>query len=354
MNEVVLVARRRHDRRATGDAPPRIRLILLDAMPRSRLEALETARIVRVMRPVRLEDGVGHTSVVVGKDSVTGEGNVVGRAVDCPVEDGRWWVGRVSDVYLLHVVYAMAHGGVGGAPMTTLGDVGQMGKIDRDLTGTDLRSDGRPRGPFNKVPAGRSDGDMYPCLWKNRVGEQMSMLVPPDCALEPKHDSVDRAKETWGTASRLHMNREVDYRSQRLVAAFTAAPVLGGRAWPNVMVAEKYEKALAVWCNSTLGILMYFITSTPQQRGRGIMTKTTFGEFPVPDFRMIDDGLINDMDRLFDEYKAREMLPVNRMNSDDVRVGLDTRMAEILGIKWNLSEIRTKLVRERQFGRSDL
>lgn len=354
MNEVILVARKRHDRRTKGDTLPRIRLILLDAMPRSRLEALETAKIVRTILPVRLEDGVGHTSVVVGKDRVTSEGNVIGRAVDCPVENGRWWVGRVSDVYLLHVVYAMAHNGVGGAPMTTLGNMGQMGKIDRDLTGTDLRSDGRPRGPFNKVPLGRSDGDMYPCLWKNRVGEQMSMLVPPDCALEPKHNSVDRAKEVWGTASRLHMNREVDYRSQRLVAAFTATPVLGGRAWPNVMVAEKYEKALGVWCNSTLGILMYFITSTPQQRGRGIMTKTTFGEFPVPDFRMIDDKLINNMDKLFDEYEMREMLPVNHMNSDDVRIGLDTRMSKILDIEWNMSEIRTKLVRERQFGRSDL
>ena len=352
MNEVVLVARRRHSRRAKSDTGQRIRLVLLDSMPRSRLEALETARVVRDTRPVRLEDGVGHTSVIVGGDDATGGGTVVGRAVSCPVEDGHWWVGRVSDVYLLHVVYAMAHDGVGGVPMTTLGDVGRMGLIDRDLTGTETRSDGSPRGPFNRVPAGPRDA--YPCLWKNRVGEQAAMLVPPDCALEPRHDSVDRAREAWGTASRLHVNRQVDYRSQRLVAAFTADPALGGRAWPNVAVDEKHEKALAIWCNSSLGILTYFITSTPQQRGRGNMTKTTFTGLPVPDFRKADGSMIAGLDGLFDEYMAREMLPVNRMESDGVRIGLDTRMAEVMGIGWNLPEIRTRLVRERQFGRSDL
>ena len=191
-------------------------------------------------------------------------------------------------------------------------------------------------------------------LWNNKVGKQMTMLVPPDCALEPRHNSVERAKETWKTASRLHMNLQVDYRSQRLIAAFTADRTLGGSAWPNVITDEKYEKALAVWCNSTLGILMYFITSASQQRGRGRMSKTALAELPVPNFRMIDDGVVASMGRLFDEYMARKMLPVNYMESDDVRIGLDTRMAEILDIEWDLSEIRMKLVRERQFGRNDL
>ena len=354
MNEVVLVARRRRDRRAKSDVGQRIKLVLLDSMPRSRLEALETAKVVRDTRPMRLEDGVGHTSVIVGEGDTTSESTVVGRAVDCPVEDGRWWVGRVSDVYLLHVVYAMAHGEAGGVPMTTLGDMCRMGKIARDINGTEARGDGSPRGPFNKVPTGSAGSDMYPGLWNNKVGEQMAMLVPPDCALEPRYNSVERAKETWKTASRLHMNLQVDYRSQRLIAAFTADRTLGGSAWPNAITDEKYEKALAVWCNSTLGILMYFITSASQQRGRGRMSKTALAELPVPNFRMIDEGVVASMDGLFDEYMALKMLPVNHMESDDVRIGLDTRMAEILGIEWDLSEIRTKLVRERQFGRSGL
>lgn len=346
MNETMLVARKREHERVNGDWP-RIRLVLLDRMPRSRLEALETARAVKLAEPVRLEDGAGHRSIMVGD-------TVVGKVVDCPVEADHWWVARVSDVYLLYVMYDMMHNGVGSLNLTTLDDIARMGKIDRDLTGNKLKKNGEPRGPFNKVPAGPHD--TYPCLWYNRVnaGEQKVMLAPPDCALEPKRNATEKAKEVWRTATRLHVNRGVDFRSQRLAAAYTREPTLGGRTWPNVIVDEAYEKPIAVWCNSSLGMLVYYIVSADQQRGRGTMTKTAFQGFPVPDFRTADSDTIAKLGRLFDEYCAREMLPVNRMDQDMVRIGLDTRMAEILGIEWDLGYIRRKLTTERQFGRKDV
>ena len=346
MNEVMLVARKRERERVKGDWP-RIRLVLLDHMPRSRLEALETARAVKLAEPVRLEDGAGHRSIMVGD-------TVVGKVVDCPIEAGHWWVARISDIHLLYMMYDMMHNGVGSLNLTTLGDIARMGKIDRDLTENTTNKNGKPRGPFDKVPVGPHD--TYPCLWNNRVnvGEQKAMLAPPDCALEPKRNAIEKAKDVWRTATRLHVNRQVDFRSQRLVAAYTKDPTLGGTAWPNVIINETYEKALAVWCNSSLGVLTYMIISAGQQRGRGRMSKITLKEFPVPDFRTANGEMIAKLDALFDEYMTREMLPVNRMDVDEVRIGLDTRMAEILGIKWDLDDIRQRLAAERQFGRKDL
>lgn len=347
MNEVMLVARKRASRRTEADAeadPPRVKLVLLKGMPQSRLEASETARAIKSARPVRLEAGMGHTSIMVG-------GVTVGKAVDCPVENGRWWVGRVSDVYLLHTVYAMSHDGLGTVQMTTLGALARMGKLGRDITGSETNKHGVPRGPFRKVPRGKRD--RYPCLWNNRVTEQTAMLVPHDWALEPRRGSTRRAADAWATASRLHVNLQVDYRSQRLIAAYTRKPTLGGTAWPNVTVDAKYEKALAVWCNSSLGVLAYLVTSSGQQRGRGRMSKTAFKEFPVPDFRTVSGDVIAELDALFDRRCTRKMLPVNRMEADGARIILDERMAAILGITRDLDDVRRRLSRERQFGRRD-
>lgn len=59
------------------------------------------------------------------------------------------------------------------------------------------------------------------------------------------------------TATRLHVNCACGYASQAVLFPYTAAPTLASGAFPLFEVPRAHEKAMAVWVNSTLGILCF-------------------------------------------------------------------------------------------------
>ena len=352
MHETMLVARKYAvgDDRKSKASKVRIKSVLLDRMPASAMEAWETARAIRSTEPVRLEDGTGHTSIVVG-------GSVVGKSLSCPVEGDLWWAGRSRDTALLNFAYGLAHGpqsSLGDAapsiPIAFMGDFVKMGKHSLDIMGT--KPDKTPQGPFNKMPF--TPNPTYPCLWNNDSKTQTSMVVEHDCSLERKPDaSIEHINNVWGTATRVHINHQARYTSQKLVVGYTRAPVLGGRSWPNVMMKASFEKAFAVWCNSTFGILLYWAVAGSQQPGRGMMSRVSFQTvFRTLDFRKLAKPQLAKFDALFDRTCHEELMPINRLDEDPVRKKLDGGIMEILGIRVDMDSVRGRMVSEPQFAGS--
>ena len=340
MNETMLVARKMNMRRSSQSPPLRIKLALVDRLPASRLAAQATAKQIRSIRPVCLEDDAGHTSIIVGSI-------IVGKALSCPVEGSKWWVARVSDTYLLSLAWSMAHNRTA-IPMTTLDRVAKIGLGDRDITG----HRGEKRGPFNKIPfAGKPK---YPCLWSNDSKRQISMLVEPDCALEKKSNAtMANVEGAWDTSTHTHINRQARYTTQRLIAAYTEDETIGGAGWPNVMLDESYAKAFMVWCNSVFGILMYLSSAGSQQGGRGRMSPTAFKSvFPILDFTQLSVEHLTVLDQLFDENKTKEMLPINRLDEDPVRQRLDHGIREAFNIDIDLRRLYEIFRSEELFDRS--
>ena len=343
MNEIMLIASKLDVKRIRSSKPLRIKLALVDKMPESRLMALEIAKKIKSTQPVRLEDDAGHTSIQIGR-------SVVGRMLDCPVEDDRWWAGRISDTSLLQFVYSLEHNKTS-IPMTTLGKLADIGRHHLDIIG--YKKDGGPQGPFNKVPlAGKPK---WTCLWNNNGETQRAMTVEPDCALEKKYDaSMEHINTVWSTATRLHINYQILYSSQRLVAAYTNNVTIGGRSWPNVILNESYAKAFMVWCNSVFGIMMYWSVAGSQQPGRGIMSRIAFKTtFPVLNFNELSKKQIVQFNRLFDKNRMHEMLPINHLDEDLMRQELDRGILDILDVEIDLDTIYDHLIRELQFNRSN-
>ncbi len=338
INETLLIARHREASRASGDDKARIKLVLLERIPASRLEAIEIAKQIRMATPVRMENDVGDTSVKVGNC-------VVGRMLDCPTDGDKWWVGNVLHAGLFSLAYKVTRG-LDGISMTGLNRLGNLGKIDRDI------ADNKPglRAPFQKTEYRKES--KYACLWGNDSDLQQAMVVVPDCSLEAKHNvGASHVNEAWRTATRVHINRQVGYASQRLIAAYTRNPTLGGSGWPNMMLDESHEKAFTVWCNSLFGILTYWMIAGSQQGGRGRMSKIAFETFPVLDFARLSKKQLAKFDRLFDKTCVKELLPINRIEQDATRQSLDKGILGILGIEMKLDPIYKQLVREPQFAR---
>ena len=350
MNETMLIARKREQKRTNENAPPRIKLALLDKMPGSLLESLETAKCIKTITPVRLEDNAGHTSIQIGK-------NVVGRMADCPTDVEKWWAGHVTDFGIYQLAYSMANN----LPyklvydgetfrMVVLKDIGDIGPLSRDIT--ENGKSATPRGPFNKVSiVGKPT---YPCLWGNDSKIQTTMKVEPDWSLEKKHNAtMQHVNNIWGKATHAHVNCQARYTSQKLIAAYTNEKSLGGRGWLNVLLDKAHEKAFTVWCNSVFGIMMYWVTAGSQQGGRGMMSPTVFRtRFPIPDFGELSKKQLSLFNRIFDENSEREMLPINRLDNDPVRQTLDRGILDIFDIDMELTTRYKQLCNEQQFCRN--
>lgn len=206
-------------------------------------------------------------------------------------------------------------------PMTRLGELGERGLLDRDIGS---RKDPQPpyRGPFKIVPI--QGVPSYPVLWGHAADRERHLVVEPDCAGEVLPGCAERAAEAWKTATRLHFNRDFRLNSQSLAACLTEENVLGGRAWPNFKPKEAtWERVLALWANSTLGLMSFWWAGSRQQQGRVRLTISALPELLVLDPRSMADDKPGRASEIFERLRGNPLLPANEAYRDQFRMELD-------------------------------
>ena len=115
---------------------------------------------------------------------------------------------------------------------------------------------------------------------------------------------------------------------------FTERKTIGGRAWISIQLpAIELEKALVLWANTTLGLLMYWWHASKQQAGRGSITKTTLATLPILDVTTLSADQLQRAARIFDETCQLPLKPVHELDIDHNRKLLDHRFySEVLGL----------------------
>ena len=322
----------------------RARFVSLDRVPDSDLEATYIGRAARQCRANKIEDGpYGGTCLMVGD-------TVVGRVLDCPLSDGAWVASAGSDPLLLQTSWQLARGKLWfewsspfDVPMATIGSLGSVGPLDLDIKGDDERTD--YRGPFNIRK--RSGPYVHPTIWGNHNKTQTCMKIGPDADAEPRPgESRERRDQILGTASRVHINRELDTTSQSLPASYLEEPALGGRAWPSICMEERHERAFVLWHNTTLGIVCHWAATGHQQRGRSQTTVTAIPGISALDLTGLSGVQLQEMNEAFDVFSSMRLDRVMNLWKDETRIGMDGRVLEILGIGANLDGLRRRLCME--------
>ena len=274
MGEVLVVARKRKGR---ADAPPRGRFASIHRRPKSVLDSIELYKSMRCTEPNRLDgDNYGGTPLKVGQD-------VHGHVFDCPLDAEWWWPVSVRDPNLIQLAYGLYRGDLKNPgswsrykiPTAKAGSV--FGLSNRDICSDGLDD---MRAPFTVHP---NDGtSIYPVLRNNDAGGQTCMVFRPDGMAVPKpkadRESVERVAKT---ATRLHVNHTCRYTSQRVLFPYTAKPTLASSVFPSFKIPQKHEKAMAVWGNSTLGIICFWAHAGKQQLGRGRASRMSMENMAV-------------------------------------------------------------------------
>ena len=212
------------------------------------------------------------------------------------------------------------------APLALLGDTGL---VHRDLNGAN------GRGPFSIHPLSEQRVPTYPALWAHNQHRERHLEVLPDREARVRPGQAAAAQAKWSqTASRLHFTLDFTMNSQSLAACLTPEPCIGGRAWPNFLVADDlWEPLLVLWTNSTLGLMLWWWQGSRQQPGRASSSLSRLPTLTVLDPRALTQAQLTHAQHIYDDFKGRVFLPAHEAYQDDTRQDLDRMvLVELLGM----------------------
>ena len=115
--------------------------------------------------------------------------------------------------------------------------------------------------------------------------------------------------------------------------------------WPVRIEEIPVEKALAVWLNSSLGLLTVLVRRTSTEGGWVAMKKADLKVLPVLDPRRLSTSQVQNLSRLFDSLATAEFERLPRMAHCPARRALDDGIAKILDLP-DLSTLRDLLASE--------
>ena len=339
MAECLVVARKLGPEERSSD---HCRFASLTERPNGFASASNVGRNVFAPDSIRnIEDGPYGGTMLKEGDSQVGEL----LSTQWPVGGDYWGAVRISDYALAQTAHALTQGSLW-LPGTAVSlqlehcalvDIGKMGLVHRDITGPP------PRGPFTKeAPISTAT---YPSLWNHDAKSERRIICDPDSQLIVRPAMESKADIVWSTAGRAHLNLEFTFGSQALCVAFTDQVTIGGRVWPNVGFEDlRFEYTLAIWGNSTLGLLSYWWHSSRQQSSKAGMTVRSAESLPVLDFRELSDNQLATAKDIFDDFRERDMMPAFLADADPNRALLDKRViCDLLGFDQGIYEAVRRL-----------
>ena len=202
-------------------------------------------------------------------------------------------------------------------------------------------------------------------LWAHEAKRERSLIVAPDSEGRIKMASgtvspaalQTKAAKIWETATFTHYNRDLRFNSQSLVVANTERACVGGRSWPSVVLQNhEHVYPFALWCNSTLGLLLHWWVANNTQSGRGMTTVTGIPNVPTLDLRELLCDQVEAAKVVFGDLKTLRFLPFDQIDEDPARAELDYRLViDVLQMpEWlcrvggPMDLLRCKLAREPQ------
>ena len=338
MGECLIIGRKSE----TGSK--RATFIILDERPEFPLlgviAAEQIRRLIESKNLRRLEDGpVNGTPLHFGDE-------VIGQALDAPLPiSGGWNLSRIADLSLAQTAYqlinqksiwlpTMDKSEIVDIPLTTVAKIGEIGPYHMDINGN--TSTGGIRGPFDISPITPNRVPTYPVVWSHDAERERTMAFEGDSEGFPRQASgsgeqaiVDlKVKSVWNTASHCHFNRDFRFNSQSTAMQFTPRKTIGGRAWPSISLSSvDQEKALVLWANTSLGLLLHWWHGNKQQPGRGSIGKTMLHTLPILDVTALEPKLLAEAVKLFDTMSQQTLLPLHEIDGDPIRKKLDEAFA---------------------------
>ena len=316
--EIMLIARRIQG----GEQPDRTGCFInLRRRPESRREASNLAHAIREMVAELEAEPPG------GKRQIVVDGRTEGVVVRMELQEQKVWsMSRVLDPSLVEAAEDLRRGWLhtttdslpANIPTRRLGEMAFIGQPTPNIEGV--------LGPER---AGRKP------IWvlqRHDCTAQRALEVQPVERMWPRNGKKAGEKRLRGMMSRLHLNDNHRYNAQPLSACMTPEPSVGGRGWPNIVPEDPgWEKALAVWLNTSLALIIHWCESNRTQNGLGYMNRQQMKELTALDVTTLTHRQMEQMEEIFERVRELPMLPANEAWRDPIRTEIDHQvLVEVL------------------------
>jgi hypothetical protein len=238
-------------------------------------------------------------------------------------------------------VYIPGSGVVGNVPLRPLRDIADLGPDPRDV------ADGFSWSP-NSVTT-------YSAMKGHKAHLIKALKARPNMHLEPRSEPLAGRPLRplhllWPKSSRLLIAMRIRLNTKRMMAIRVSRKCLSDVWWPTLLRdapnREDAEKALVVWMNSTLGLLMTLGFRDETQGAWIQFKKPTLYAMPTLDTRTPDESLLKRLAGIFDDLARQEFDFIPNLAIDPARQALDTQLAEALGLSTDIAPLRESLARE--------
>jgi hypothetical protein len=342
LSEALLIATRRQpaNGNSNGDASEhRTTFVSLWQNPSGVLDAHRAAQVITDTAPANVE--------ATGASLLEVDGRHIGELVSIAESQliGKKWAGvqfaradltRSSLRLLDHgEVWVPGESTTGKIPLCPLGELGQVGPDRRRLV------DG-----FDRTTSQTA----YPMVEGHDTEQRMSLACTPDAYLSPLVSPKGGQRpgygdHLWQQAGRLLVAERLWLETTRVIAMRSEARVLSNVWWPVKVDDILHEKALAVWLNSSLGLLTILAQRTSTRGGWVAMKKADLEVLPVLDSRAMSTERLQACAELFDSLIEDEFQRLPAMTDCPVRQRLDTGISKIMGLP-DLDGLRRLLASE--------
>jgi len=346
LSEVLVVARKSGKKTTGGDT--KVVCVNLWRNPRNAIEALTLSRTLTKCSPPEVtttQQSQGALTLSIGTDKY-GEA-LAARWSELKTDMWNFPCAfaqsdLVRILYGLRVgrLYLPGRGGHARIPLCPLGEIADLGPDPRDV--------------YDAFDLSTSK-TAYPSLWGHKAEQIYAMEQKPNRYLEPLAEAKEgrnlrKVADLWPKASGLLITMRSRLNTKRLSAVRLNVKVLSDVWWPLLVRKAKFdtaglEKALALWLNSTLGLLL-LIGHREETEGAWVQfKKPVLGRMPVLDFSIINTNVQKKLVHAFDSLCKNLLLPFPNMDSDPTRAAIDEAVAAALHLP-DLGILRDLLSRE--------
>ena len=241
------------------------------------------------------------------------------------VTEGRAWVSATGAIMEF------------GMPMTVLGSLADKGPTHHLLGCLPEREVPNQIGAFVMHPAGETERRENPSLWELQAGQQVRITCQPTHYGEPR-STPEEARRMLQTAGRFHLSRNLSMSAQKIAVAYTEVDCMGGRSWTTLKAEAGVAEAIALFLNSTYGMLIRIGYGQSTYLGRSPIQVRAIDGHPIPDFANDSDAgraARRIAGENFEQLRQLELERISLSVLDENRAEIDRVVTLMLGLPWN-------------------
>ena len=345
LSELLFIARKRSNKEASGPTT----FINLWRNPRSIHEALDLAnRIIHSPSPISVESR-GFTNI----GSPSGK---LGEIVTTPPPQGEAnWTGALfAQTELLRACWTLQKGNLrvpGSAQpcaieVCRLDALGGLGYDRRDI--------------HDAFQVSTEDVSPYPAFWGHDAEQVNTIAQTPTAFLlertvPAKGRKLKDPTAIWAKSGRILLVERLWPITHHVLAVGFSEAVLGNTWWAfkGAGLSHPQEKALLLWLNSSLALLLYFGRRVTTRSAWMQMKKPAWLSMPVLDVRSLSNKQLETLATAYDALSEQNLDALADLHTDRTRHAIDDALAKALKLP-DLAHLRELLSREPGLNAKDI